>query len=162
MGFEDIIRDVVDEIGQKQGFFNLKYDAGLKGVVDNSTAVSGIVPPSTIEKMLTDHTFEAHKNLGFKKVTITLSTLKPTFGGPDELFVETDTDTIYRGTGLGWADVGHAQGSGSGLVWEIPALEPGDVFMVNKSSEVEQLPPGPSGTYFMSRGIGETPVWQAI
>jgi len=41
-------------------------------------------------------------NLGIEKVYIDTSANKPTSGKTTELFIETDTNKIYRGTGDGW------------------------------------------------------------
>jgi len=47
-----------------------------------------------------------------RRVLIGTSTDKPASGSATELYIETDTDTVYRGTGTGWKEVGRTVGFG--------------------------------------------------
>jgi|Deesub1362A_J573_1020465.scaffolds.fasta_scaffold00761_33 hypothetical protein len=64
---------------------------------------------------LTDHDLANHESLGIRKITFDIAANKPASGATTELFVETDTTIIYRGTGTGWEEIGRAQSSISGL-----------------------------------------------
>jgi hypothetical protein len=45
------------------------------------------------------------ENAGYKKITIGTEAAMPASGSTDELYVTTDTNKFYRGTGTGWQEV---------------------------------------------------------
>jgi len=62
--------------------------------------------PNTISNILTDHNLSNHESLGLKKITIGISSSRPSAGLANELYIETDTNIIYRGTGTSWQEIG--------------------------------------------------------
>ena len=66
--------------------------------------------PNTIANLLTDHNLSNHEALGLRKITIDTSANKPASGTTTELYIETDTNIIYRGTGTGWQEIGRYVG----------------------------------------------------
>lgn len=85
-----------DDVGQEPPAGDAKYVAGEQPIAEYDNWFNKAVADdiSAINAWL--------DNLGIEKVYIDTSANKPTSGKTTELFIETDTNKIYRGTGDGW------------------------------------------------------------
>ena len=124
----------------------------------------GLEFPTTIANVLSDHTLSEHENIGLRKISFDTAANKPESGTITELFVETDTNKIYRGTGTGWAVVSRVFSEDIGVaadnIFKIPSdISQGDLFYVDANTNVVRLPAGIDGQFLKTRGPTMPPVW---
>jgi len=138
----------------------LKYSHGPEG----GKFTYGLEFPTTIANVLSDHTLSEHENIGLRKISFDTAANKPESGTITELFVETDTNKIYRGTGTGWEVVSRAFSEDIGVaadnLFKIPSdISQGDLFYVDANTNVVRLPAGIDGQFLKTRGPTMPPVW---
>ena len=111
---------------ETEGSKNKQYDTDTDGIVEQADYTTSAGNADTVDGQhasdfanavhthpvadLTDHDLTNHESLGLRKITFDTEANKSASGATTELFIATDTNIIYRGTGTGWQEIGRYVG----------------------------------------------------